>query len=88
MLHQISSNTIASLDPDTKRIELDAFVGHTKHANGSASSYLRAKISAFEKKYNFSSVELGKKLSKGEIEETHEIASWLFYIDALKTHGG
>jgi len=88
MLHQINSNTFASLDAISKKAELEEFIGQTKLANGSATDYLMSKITAYEKQFSTSSEELKAGLVNGSIEETEEIAAWLFYLDAYKSHAG
>ncbi len=74
------------MDPDSKKAELEEFVGLTKLANGSASAYLKSKIAAYEKQFDINSDELKAGLSSGSIEETEDIAAWLFYLDAYQAH--
>lgn len=88
MLHQLNTNTLASFDAESRKSELDELVGQTKIANGSSSAYLIAKIRGYERQFQMGSDEMASRLSRGDLEETEEIAAWLFYLDAYRAHAG
>ena len=87
MLHQITLSALAVMDQESRMRELGSLVDATKTANGSATAYLEGRIRSFEERFKMSSQEMLERLRSGQQEETAEIASWLFYLDALKAHG-
>lgn len=50
------------------------------------SAELEARIRQFELQYELTSDEMRSKLSTGDLKETSDIASWLFYL-AARDHG-
>lgn len=54
--------------------------------NGQAAA-LDARIRQFELQYEVTSDEMRERLATGELKETADIASWLFYLQA-RDHGG
>ena len=88
MLHQLTSAELVTLPAALKERRLAELVHNARSANGSASQYLRARIHAFELRYEMTSEQLLERLRDNSQLETAEIAKWLFLIDTLERHGG
>ena len=86
MLHQITSAALNQFGDSQKREEIAGLVAYARLANGSASAYLKGKVSAFEARYEMSSAELLHALEAGNQQETSEIAEWLFLLETLEIY--
>lgn len=88
MLNQLTSAELTTLSPALKEQRLAELVDNARSANGSASQYIRARIHAFELRYEMTSGQLLERLRDSSQPETAEVAKWLFLIDTLERHGG
>lgn len=88
MLHQVTSEDLSGLSIEERLELLDSLADPSKAFNGSGAAYLKGHIEEFEERFRMTSEEMLCALREGRIEETDQIASWLFYLDAMQVHGG
>lgn len=87
MAYHVRLSTLAHMPkPEADKALGDLVASATRRRNGQAAE-LDARIRQFELRYELSSDELRQKLSVGDMKETDEIASWLFYLKARDYHG-
>ena len=73
---------LAAMTPAEQEVALDVLVAATRASNGTGSAVLNARIRRFEERYEMPSDEMLRRLASGTLEETAEIAEWLFLLDA------
>lgn len=88
MLHQIKSSDLAGLSLEDRLELLGSLADPSNASNGSGTAYLQGHIEEFEERFRMTSEEMLCALEEGRIEETDQIASWLFYLDAMRIHVG
>jgi hypothetical protein len=71
-------------DADKALGELVASASRPRNGQGAA---LDARIRQFELQYELTSDEMRQRLASGDLKETADIASWLFYLKA-RDHDG
>lgn len=72
----------ANMTPAERAGALEALVSAARSADDAGSHVHAARIRGFEERYEMSSDEMLDRLASGAMEETAEIAQWLFLLSA------
>ncbi|CAN5659551.1 hypothetical protein BH23GEM5_BH23GEM5_05370 [soil metagenome] len=81
MCYQVRLSDLSNMDTGQRARVLDALVKATRE--GAADySVLNARIRKLEMRYEMSSGEMRKRVQKGSMKETAEIARWLLLLEA------
>jgi RNA polymerase-interacting CarD/CdnL/TRCF family regulator len=84
MPYTIKLSELARMNPVEKDKALSALVNSAQFGNGDVTAVLNARIHEYELKYEMTSDELNHKLADNDLQETAEIAKWLFWIKTRK----
>lgn len=75
----------ATMSASQQSATLDAFVTGARSAGSSA--WIKSRIQRFEMRYEISSAEMITRVAAGEMDESGEVAEWLFLLDACRASG-
>ena len=79
--HMVRLSDLQAMGESERQNELAELVKSAKAApNGQGAAVLESRIRAFELQHEMSSSELLEGLGRGEVRETANIASWLFWL--------
>ena len=84
MSFKIDLVSLSKMDEKDQAAALERVKGRLAEPFPPKSPKVACKLAEFEKKHGMSSAELVERLRRGEIQETDEISSWLFWIQAGK----
>jgi hypothetical protein len=84
-LASVDISPASEVDAEREEAELNALVAAARAQNVSGGEE-GSELLKYEERYGFSSEELPAKLAAGEIEETAEVADWLFFLNAESSY--
>lgn len=85
MTPKMKLSALAAMPAAEKSRALAGIVESARAGRANGSSVLNSRIRTFELRYEMSSEKLRTKLRRGQIQETAEIAEWLFLLNARRS---
>lgn len=84
MTFQIDLVALSKMDEPDRTAAVKRVEGRLSEPFPATSPKVARHLAAFETKHGMSSAQLVERLRRGEIQETDEISSWLFWIQTSK----